>query len=284
MSAEIFNANLNRFFECGSGAYSDVTDRESRVDSQITVTGPEAVIMERQFPAIETGSVTAVKESGRNPEKEFRLFPTGRTVRLNLVRPKPEKSELRLYLRTGVFRPEPGLIWFVFVRGKETWIGALGESEFTALEEGKNTSSAKPALLDPDDLSYQDAVQYDADDDNYTVLVSKIRRDPAVAKRALSESGYRCELTPGLPVFISRATGKPYLEVHHFVPLSLQPQFELKLDIAENLSILNPLTHRQLHHGKIGDIAPYISGMSGRRAAFLESLNLTENDLMEFYS
>lgn len=279
-----FTKNLKKFFDCSDGAYSVVTDRESRVDSQITVTSFEAAIMEMQFPEIETGSVSQVENAGRDPQKKFRLYPTGREIALNMVRPKGDKNELRLYLRTDEFRPAPHLIWFVFSRDRETWIGALSESEFSAIKDGNSIIGTKPVLIDADDQIFQDAVYYDSDEEAYEALVKKIRRDPAIAKMALSDSGHRCEVTPELPTFVSRATGKPYLEVHHFVPMGLQSQFELKLDTAENLAVLHPLTHRSLHHGVIDDIAPHISAMAAKRAAFLENLNLSEQDLMEFYS
>lgn len=284
MASEKFNQQLMRFFDCSSGAFSTVTDRESRVDSQITVTGPELEIMNRQFSVIETGNVKDIFASGRNPEKEFRLYPTGKVVSLNLVKPKPEKNETRLYLRTDVFRPETDMIWFVFLRKSEIWIGAMSESAFSSAQQGKSYTGTKPALIDPDDLSFQDSLHYSLTDEVYQTIIQRIKRDPNIAKQALEESGYACEVTPALSTFISKSTNRPYLEVHHLVPISLQPEFELKLDTKENLAVLNPLTHRSLHHGKIEDIATHISGMAKRRMAFLEKLKLSTDDLMEMYA
>ncbi len=63
--------------------------------------------------------------------KEFRLYPKGDRISLNLVYPKPEKSELRLYLsKSAGFKPNPGEVWFLFLRKNEVWIGAMKESEW----------------------------------------------------------------------------------------------------------------------------------------------------------
>ena len=64
--------------------------------------------------------------------KRFRLYPNGEYVGLNLVYPKPEKSELRLYIakRRG-FMPAKGQVWFLFVdKHDNLWIGAMDEVQW----------------------------------------------------------------------------------------------------------------------------------------------------------
>lgn len=94
----IFSKTQKQKFGTYEGAYSVVTDREIK-DSQITLTDHEVEITTRFFNgAIHVGNV---KGSGGAAEKSFRLYPSGQHIHLNLVYPKPAKSELRLYLAAG---------------------------------------------------------------------------------------------------------------------------------------------------------------------------------------
>jgi len=110
------------------GSYSPVTDREI-YDSQITATDSEAELLVEYFrrrgEGIYVGNVNSNKDAAR---KQFRLYPSGDLVNLNLVYPKPSKSELRLYLssRAG-FMPQKGDVWFLFESkaGGDLWIGTL---------------------------------------------------------------------------------------------------------------------------------------------------------------
>ena len=71
----------------------------------------EADLVERFFgpAAIHQGNVAS------NPtlaSKDFVLYPSMQSIRLNLVKPKLNKPELRLYLRKGDFKPFPAGISF----------------------------------------------------------------------------------------------------------------------------------------------------------------------------
>ena len=114
------------FLQCATlqavkGAYSPVTDREI-YDSQITATDTEAKLLVEYFKrtgeGIYVGNVNSNRDAAR---KQFRLFPSGDRISLNLVYPKPNKTELRLYLssRAG-FMPEKGRC-LVFVHFQAGW-------------------------------------------------------------------------------------------------------------------------------------------------------------------
>lgn len=114
-------------FDSTRGTYSVVTAREHQ-DSQITVAGVEAELLSGFFGrgAIFEGNV---KAGGDKAAKTFRLHPDGQTISLNLVFPKPGKSELRLYLSaTAGFKPDADDVWFMYVKNNELWIGAMDEA------------------------------------------------------------------------------------------------------------------------------------------------------------
>lgn len=73
-------------------------------------------------------------------------------------------------------------------------------------------------------------------------------RDPGIARGVCEEKKYQCEVAKEHATFISRVTNRPYVEAHHFVPMGYQDEFEVSLDVPENILILCPLCHRQFHH------------------------------------
>ena len=142
------------------GSYSPVTDREI-YDSQITATDSEAKLLvdffNRSGEGIYVGNVNSNKIAAR---KAFRLFPKGDIVYLNLVYPKPNKTELRLYLssRAG-FMPKRGDVWFLYESRTDgaLWIGAMPESRWRGInteslidkreEVGSKKNARDPALV-----------------------------------------------------------------------------------------------------------------------------------------
>lgn len=113
----------NWFFSSHTGAYSILTAREFD-DSQLTLTDDEFQLANYFFGGrIHSGPVRLDPDGAL---KEFRLYPTGKQIGLNLIYPKPEREELRLYLskRRG-FKPRAGDIWFLFEREAELFLGSM---------------------------------------------------------------------------------------------------------------------------------------------------------------
>jgi hypothetical protein len=122
-----------RFFNCENGAFSKVTEREY-FDSQITVTKDEKSIVVGYF-----GKVNILNgNKASDPDlalKDFLLYPKMLPISLNLVFPKPAKSELRLYLSSKRgFKPKGGHVWFVYIdENEQIVIGTMSESVWNSL-------------------------------------------------------------------------------------------------------------------------------------------------------
>jgi hypothetical protein len=69
-------------------------------------------------------------------------------------------------------------------------------------------------------------------------------RNPDVVAEVQHRAQGRCERCHSVAPFNSRATGEPYLEVHHRVPLADNGD-----DTVENAIALCPNCHRYCHHG-----------------------------------
>lgn len=79
--------------------------------------------------------------------------------------------------------------------------------------------------------------------EKFVVVSTAYRRDPdVIAETLLRANGY-CAKCGNRAPFIRRSDGTPYLEVHHWTPLS-----EGGEDTVDNAGALCPNCHREMHH------------------------------------
>lgn len=76
------------------------------------------------------------------------------------------------------------------------------------------------------------------------------RRDRKVAFNALAYANFLCEVESNHPTFIRKNLDVFYTEPHHLVPLAYAKEFEVSLDVEENVVSLCSNCHNQLHYGK----------------------------------
>lgn len=278
-----FTDEMKRFFSADAGAGSIVTEKDEALKSQITITKFENEIISSYFGDIPKGSKTNLEEQGVSAEAKFRLYPTGEIIDLVLLHPKPARTELRIYMKADVFKPSAGLIWFVFLRNAEIWIGALDEYSFVEISRGKTKTASQETLIDFSDEEFQSAFQNEIVPEAIEQTIKRIKRNPRIAQAALSNSGYVCELLPDYPVFTSRSNSRPYLEAHHLIPIGIQPKFETSLDVRENICILNPYAHKMVHHATYSEIRGHIRNLAVPRKGFLNSLKLSVDDVLKIY-
>jgi hypothetical protein len=262
-------------FETVTGAYSVVTDRE-HYDSQITLTDYEAEIVLDYFGR-ENIHIGNVQSDPVVSSKEFRLSPNGTTIDLNLVFPKPDRTELRLYLSANAgFKPSGGEVWFVYILDGAIWVGSMEESAW------RNHSSI--LKTDEYDDLYQLAVNED-DDIRITTLKQRdvFSRDYKIALQRMELAGYSCEYDSSHKLFVSRFSRRNYLEAHHLVPLGLQSEFPHKLDTLENVYCLCSYCHRAVHHAD-EPVAREILGTLSAKRDILDTYGLKVDDLFSLYS
>ena len=78
-------------------------------------------------------------------------------------------------------------------------------------------------------------------------------RDYKMALHALKNANHRCENESTHECFERRSDGKPYTEVHHLVPLCFHDDFDVSLDVPENIVSLCSSCHNEIHYGKKAD-------------------------------
>lgn len=267
------------YFDVDDGAYSKVTDREV-YDSQITLTDKEAALVVEALGKenIHRGNVKT------NPQKALKNFMRGsnassESINLNLVFPKPDKDELRLYLRRDVFKPEAGEIWFLFVKDRNIHLGSMPEKEWRAIGRDDDEDSIYQGLIVKE-------AQISLQKPNYQIVAASLvqKRNPALARERFRIMDFRCELSNGCRLFTSRSSGKNYLEAHHFIPLAFQPLFQQSLDTLQNIVALCPFCHRAIHHADIDLTRDLIDSLAKHRTHMLDNYNVSGSDLYEYYN
>lgn len=262
-------------FGTEQGAYSFVTDREN-FDSQITLTDHEAEIVISYFGMrnIHVGNVQSNKELSL---KEFLLFPSEERVSLNLVYPKPDKTELRLYISSSKgFKPDAGDIWFVFVKADKIFIGSMKELEWRS----------ESSILNKDDFDYNYQEIINGTD---SIRLQKLRekdvfgRDRNIALERMRIANYECEYDNSHKLFISRYSGKSYLEAHHIIPIALQNNYTISLDKIDNVCCLCPHCHRAVHHAAKNQTRKILNKLTSSRPT-LEVYSLNIEDLYSLYA
>ena len=270
-----FGKMQNLRFGTNNGAYSVVTQTENE-DSQITLTDYEAELVTSHFGKenLHVGNVHSDKSLSA---KIFKKYPSGEHITLNVVFPKPNKTELRLYLSSKAkFKPVSGDIWFMFVKNNQIWIGANNEHIWRDEASGLKRD-------DSDDI-YQNIVN-----DENLVRIDTLkprdiyRRSRKVAIKRLELSNFTCDFDTNHGLFESRFSKKPYLEVHHLIPMALQKDFTKSLDTIHNVFCLCPRCHRAVHHAeKI--LARKILGHLATTRDVLNRYSLSTDELFRLYA
>ena len=223
-----------------------------------------------------------LETAGLDARREFKLFPTGKVVKPKLKYPKPGNSELRLYFSDEEFKVRSGHYWGVFERGNEIWIFQSNAPLMERLKSGEFSSEQRGEALEDEADDYQSAAN--SKKPSQTTSTKKSwARDPRIAASALLEANYTCELMPNLPIFVSKGSGKPFVEAHHLISMKMQADFSIPLDIKENICALSPFAHRKIHLARFEDIVQDVQKLASSRNELLEYANISEDELLEYY-
>ncbi|MCT2910521.1 HNH endonuclease [Weissella confusa] len=99
-------------------------------------------------------------------------------------------------------------------------------------------------------------------------------RNKKVSIQSLANADYSCEFDTSHQSFISRFTGKMYVEAHHLIPLSNQHQFKYSLDVPANIVSLCPNCHKTVHYGDEEQVLKITNYLLTSRKSRLSSSNI----------
>ncbi|OHW63573.1 HNH endonuclease [Andreesenia angusta] len=109
-------------------------------------------------------------------------------------------------------------------------------------------------------------------------------RDRQTALNALAHAHYLCEVDKSHPTFIRKNSDKSYTEPHHLVPMAYSDNFNVSLDVEENIVSLCSNCHNQVHYGEGAE--GILRKLYSERKEVLErvGIEVTLKELLQMYS
>lgn len=128
----------------------------------------------------------------------------------------------------------------------------------------KGTKGNKYALIDWLDIKEGCNVSQNVIDEyveEYTVHnpiyteqnIMKFLRSKVTLMNALIIANHKCEFDSSHVSFYRRSNGEKYMEGHHLIPLKFQNDFNVSLDIEENIVSLCSNCHNEIHYGQFNE-------------------------------
>lgn len=108
-------------------------------------------------------------------------------------------------------------------------------------------------------------------------------RNRQTAINALAHAHFVCEIDRGHPTFIRKHSERTYTEPHHLIPLSYQEQFDISLDVEENIVSLCSNCHNEIHYGRDADRLICLLYEERKDALSMAGINVTYDDLLLMY-
>lgn len=286
-----FDNRLNAYFKSSKGAYSRTTAMEGDKKRQYNVKAGQREILESVLSETLTdrfgkGGKQELERKGINATSRMRVYPSGKEIEVTLVYPKKNRPELRIYFSGATFKANAHDYILIYVRNGIPWIGAISGTALDIISAGSQSVF---------DLNQREE-NLEEEIDDYQSLINKPpklvaqrnkafawKRDAKIAKAALKISKFKCELFPDVSTFTARSTGKPFMEVHHLLPMKHQSNFSQNLDNIENLCVLNPTAHRLVHHAEYAELEPHLRKLFNNRKSFFSDLSVSWEDLESIY-
>lgn len=81
---------------------------------------------------------------------------------------------------------------------------------------------------------------------NYNIYI----RDKKIFLNALAMANFKCEINDEHKLFVRKNMDVFYTEPHHLVPMEYSDQFDVSLDVEENIVSLCSHCHNEIHYGR----------------------------------
>jgi 5-methylcytosine-specific restriction protein A len=178
------------------------------------------------------------------------------------------QKELVRFVVTGIGGIAKGTKFIVIMKSKQintkpkTWEWTLREELVQAIEELNiflDYSYSDENLIE---AASKNDISLDTTCFEYTGE-SKIKKEPICVKNkyayprsrkvsmnALRHANYKCEVDTTHLTFIRKNSTLNYTEPHHLVPINYYSNFEVSLDVEENIVSLCCNCHKQIHLGE----------------------------------
>lgn len=140
----------------------------------------------------------------------------------------------------------------------------------TKLENNKKIKYSQQPEPKPQSISTSKGIDY-------------FPRNKKKAINALIHANYQCEYNNNHISFIRKIDDLPYMEAHHLIPMSQQNNFNVSIDVEENIVSLCSNCHNEIHYGK--DAEKLIITLYNQRKELLKrkGIELNLSTLLSYY-
>lgn len=208
---------------------------------------------------------------------------------IRLVFPKTGNEP---YLFSGVFLPDRERCTYrhheyVKVADEADCTGPAPKINYFKREDSEDERLVAELRADaltgvPDHFKYQGKAKEKADP--VEAAGRKIYpRDRQTSINALSHAGFHCEIDSNHPTFLRRNSSKPYTEPHHLIPMAFSDEFDVSLDVEENIVSLCSNCHNHIHYGQGADALLKVLYLERNEDLKRVGINITFEQLLSFY-
>ena len=115
---------------------------------------------------------------------------------------------------------------------------------------------------------------------------SSWKRNENYSFMAIEDSQFLCENDPNHSTFISRKSGKQFMEAHHLIPMEFYDYFQYSIDIPENIISLCPNCHSLFHYSENNFRNKIIEKFYNKRRELLKKrkIDIDLNKLKGYYN
>ncbi|WP_421205521.1 HNH endonuclease [Aeromonas enteropelogenes] len=275
------------------GAYSVVTEREATGDRSVTLDGDEKLVLSQKVPLnsiVRRGGVT-----DNRPDRKDVFFlnlsslSMSPVIDVSIVYPKAEGNEIRLYMQGNKgFFGNTGDVFVIFCRANDAYptVGFISPADWSDFWSKLNYVSEVMSVIstqDADDSSYQQNLLLSQSGMPVQQIRTAYPRSSDLAKQAIENSGFTCEVEPHHQTFLSPVTGRNFMEAHHLIPMSHQALFRFNLDDLANIFSLCPCCHRAVHFGDSNLRKALLDVLFRKRGAILQQNGVNFQMLCSLY-
>lgn len=190
----------------------------------------------------------------RSEETGFPALPAGVVTKGNL--PPGLIDELRVLL----IKDDENRIWATWLKGPppqqvfppldQIFAKRAGIVDVSRAFELDVTNPQWPfvSTAESEGPSWDDSDELDVPEQGITYSVQKVRQRDKAAADAVRKLYKKCQISGDEFLFLTKK-GKPYLEVHHLIPLG-----KGGADSPHNMIVVSPQIHRMLHYADVSAI------------------------------
>lgn len=179
---------------------------------------------------------------------------------------------------------------------KEDILGIFLDNQFASLEINDNVFKSKnleinnfAIKINSKEISEEERkkliekyrIDNDLLDSDDEIIYSSIN----IKNQAKSDANFICEFDQNHKTFTAKADNNEYVEAHHLIPFSKRKDFNLSIDVLENIVCLCPNCHRRIHLAVKEDREQMLKELYAKRIEKLENtgINIKIDELIKFY-